>query len=101
MGRLILFALIVATSTAFAQKKTVTPAVYYPDPGNWTVKKPEDVGMSTDKINEAVEFHKQKESKTPKNLEQAHYQTFAREPFGEGIGPFAERGPATGLIIKN
>ncbi|MEJ0029931.1 MAG: hypothetical protein WDO15_06005 [Bacteroidota bacterium] len=57
--------------------------------------------MSTDKINEAIEFHKQKESKSPKNLQQAHYQTFAKEPFGEPIGPFAERGPATGLIIKN
>ncbi len=57
--------------------------------------------MITDKLNEAIEFHKQHESKNPKNLEQSHYQSFRREPFGEGIGPFAERGPATGMVIKN
>ena len=101
MGRIILIALLVATSSAFAQKKATTPPVYYPDAGNWTVKKPEDVGMISDKINEAIQFHQQHESKNPKNLAQSHYQSFGREPFGEGIGPFAERGPATGLIIKN
>jgi CubicO group peptidase (beta-lactamase class C family) len=55
----------------------------------------------SDKLNEAIGFHKQHEQKNPKNLEAAHYQGFGREPFGEGIGPFAERGPATGMIIRN
>ncbi|MCV4820473.1 hypothetical protein OFM15_30800, partial [Escherichia coli] len=41
------------------------------------------------------------ESKTPRNLELAHFQTFGREPFGEPVGPFRERGPASGLIIKS
>jgi hypothetical protein len=96
-----IIALVFSASACFAQKETSTPAIYYPDRDSWTVKKPEDVGMISDKINEAIEFHKQKESKNPRNLEQSHYQSFGREPFGEGIGPFAERGPATGLIIRN
>jgi hypothetical protein len=94
-------ALLVSVSVCIAQKKPPAPAAYYPDRDSWTVKKPEDVGMISDKINEAIEFHKQKESKSPRNLEQSHYQSFGREPFGEGIGPFAERGPASGLIVRN
>lgn len=98
--RFIILMLVICTG-GFSQKKSSVPATYFPDPGNWTVKKPEDVGMMSDKVNEAIEFHKQRESKNPKNLEAAHYQGFGREPFGEGIGPFAERGPATGMIIRN
>ena len=93
--------LLLVTFIAHAQKKSPTPPTYYPDAGTWTVKKPEDVGMISDKINEAIEFHEQSESKNPRNLEESHYRTYGREPFGEGIGPFAERGPVTGLIIKN
>lgn len=92
---------IFVTTTAFSQKKSAVPAVYYPDRGTWLTKKPEDVGMISSKLNEAIEFHKQRESKNPRNLEQSHYQSFGREPFGEGIGPFAERGPATGMVIRN
>lgn len=98
--RFAIFFLTVAT-ISFAQKKSPAPAIYYPDRDNWTVKKPDDVGMSSEKLNEAIELHKQRESKNPKNLELSHYQSFGKEPFGEGIGPFAERGPATGMIIKN
>lgn len=98
--RLILFLIVFVFAESTAQKKA-TPAVYYPDANQWTHKKPEEVGMSTSKLNEAIEFHRQRESKNPKNLELSHYQTRGGEPFGDGIGPFAERGPATGLIIKN
>lgn len=85
---------------AFAQKKAA-PETYYPDANNWLTKKPEDVGLDPAKLQEAIEFAKSRESKSPKNLEVSHYQTFGKEPFGDGIGPFAERGAATGLIIRN
>lgn len=101
MRSILIFVLLIAPLISFSQKKSSTPKIYYPDRDNWATKKPEDVGMISDKVNEAIEFHKQKESKSPKSLEMAHYQTFGREPFGEAVGPFAERGPATGMIIKN
>lgn len=97
----LLIVLLLISISALSQKKSAAPPTYYPDAGTWLAKKPEEVGMSTDKINEAIEFHKQRESKNPKNLEVSHYQSFGKEPFGEGIGPFAERGPATGMIIRN
>lgn len=92
--------MVCVSLVAAAQKKS-TPAVYYPDANQWLKKSPADVGLSPEKLQVAIAFAKEKESKNPKNLELSHYQTYGREPFGDGIGPFAERGPATGLIIKN
>ncbi len=57
------------------------------------------MGMNVDKINEAITTAKAAESKNSRNMEISHYQSFGKEPFGEGIGPFAERGDPTGVII--
>jgi CubicO group peptidase (beta-lactamase class C family) len=92
--------LLLASSLSLAQKKS-PPSTYYPDRNQWLIKLPAEVGLSADKINEAITFAKEKESKNPRNLEVSHYQSFGREPFGDGIGPFAERGPASGLIVRN
>lgn len=94
-------ALLIICSSSFSQKKSATPAPYYPERDSWATRKPEDVGLLSDKLNAAIEFHKQRESKNAKNLEINHYQGARLEPFGEAIGPFAERGPATGMVIKN
>jgi CubicO group peptidase (beta-lactamase class C family) len=97
--RIILALFFIALQTQ-AQKKT-TPVVYYPDAHQWQRKTPAEVGLNPDKLRMAIAFAKEKESKNPKNLELSHYQSFGREPFGEGIGPFAERGPSTGIVIKS
>lgn len=91
--------LLLVTSCVFAQKKSI-PTTYYPEPGKWETRTAAEVGMDGAKISEAIEVHQQRESKTPRNLEAAHYQSFGREPFGEAVGPLAERGGATGLIIR-
>lgn len=91
--------LLLVTSCVFAQKKSIS-TTYYPEPGKWETRTAAEVGMDAAKISEAIEVHQQRESKTPRNLEAAHYQSFGREPFGEAIGPLAERGGATGLIIR-
>lgn len=96
---LILIALTLVAQVGHAQKKQ--QSVYYPEADQWQVKKPEDVGMNSSALKEAIDFAVQRESKNPRNLEAAHYQSFGREPFGDGIGPFAERGPATGIIVRN
>jgi CubicO group peptidase (beta-lactamase class C family) len=95
----ILFLVVISTPALAQKKNTTTP--YYPEAGNWQTKTPEQVGVSAEKLNTAISFAKEKESSTSRNLETAHYQTFGREPFGDAIGPFAERGPATGIVVKN
>ncbi len=57
--------------------------------------------MDSTRLADAIAFAIQRESRAPRNLELAHYQSFGREPFGEGIGPFKERGDPTGLVVRN
>jgi CubicO group peptidase (beta-lactamase class C family) len=92
--------LILISASVVAQKKTTT-SVYYPESNQWMIKSPAEVSMNASKLEAAVAFAKEKESGIPKNLEAAHYQTFGREPFGDAIGPFTERGSATGMVIRN
>ena len=92
--------LVLISFTAAAQKRSA-PYIYYPENNQWLTKMPAEVLMNASKLDAAISYAKEKESTTPKNLETAHYQTFGREPFGDAIGPFAERGSATGIIIRN
>ncbi len=98
MKNLLLLSLyLLFTIASFAQK---TPAIYYPAPGNaWEHRTPEQMGLDAAKIQEAVQFAKDNESTNPRNMEISHYQSFGREPFGMGIGPFKERGDQTGIIV--
>ncbi|RNC83154.1 MAG: class C beta-lactamase-related serine hydrolase [Balneola sp.] len=81
---------------------TLQAQTYYPGTwGNWEKKTPEELGLDPDSIQSAVEYAQAMETSNPRNMEVNHYQTFGREPFGDGIGPFKERGDQTGIIIKN
>lgn len=85
-------------SQAYAQRKK--EKVYFPEAGNWQVRAPETMGMDAAKVQAAVQFAIENEAKAPRSLKEAHYQGFGKEPFGDAIGPFKERGEPTGLIIK-
>ena len=75
--------------------------LYWPEPGDgWERRAPDQVGMDPALLQEAVRFAVASESETPRDLETAHYLSFGREPYGDGVGPFKERGPATGLIVR-
>jgi CubicO group peptidase (beta-lactamase class C family) len=98
---------LTAPPVALAQRATAArrpqaEAVYYPGPSDdWARRSPRDVGMDSARLADAVAFAIQRESRAPRNLELAHYQSFGREPFGEGIGPFKERGDPTGLVVRH
>ena len=74
---------------------------YYPSSETWERRTPEQARFDALKLKEAVDFAIAGETKAPRNLELAHYQSFGREPFGEAVGAFKERGDAAGIIIKN
>ena len=57
------------------------------------------MGLDSVKLAAAVRFAKEHEAKNPRSMEISHQMSFGKEPFGEGIGPFADRGDPTGLII--
>lgn len=91
---LALLLLVVCGGNAAAQK------TYFPPAGEWERRTPEQAKMDAARLKEAVAFAVASESKAPRNLELAHYQSFGREPFGESIGAFSTRGDATGIILR-
>jgi len=92
-------ALALAPTAALAQRAS-SRDVYYPPPNAWEHRAPRQVGMDSTRLADAIAFAVAHESKTPRNLEVAHFQTFGREPFGDPIGPFKERGGSTGIVVR-
>jgi CubicO group peptidase (beta-lactamase class C family) len=116
MKRIISVVGLAALATSLSAQTTapVTPAVsrppaiwtvpansYFPDAGNaWERRRPSQVGLDSAKLAAAVAFAVASESRSNRDLEIAHYQTFGREPFGNAVGAFKTRGPATGMIVR-
>jgi CubicO group peptidase (beta-lactamase class C family) len=51
-------------------------------------------------IQAAVAFAEQAESRTSRDLEEAHQTSFGREPLGFSVGPFTVRAGTAGMIIR-
>lgn len=97
-GFLFVTTALLAATAAPAQR---TPA-YVPGPGDdWQRRAPAQVGMDAALLDSAVAFARASESTAPRDLELAHYQTFGREPFGEAVGPFDERGDPAGIVVRH
>ncbi|HXV98043.1 MAG TPA: serine hydrolase, partial [Anaerolineae bacterium] len=92
---------LVTITIAFAQpSKTKPPALaYYPPAGQWAQQTPDAMGLKDDSIQAAIRFAIENEIRNPRSMEESHYRSFGKEPFGAAIGPFADRGEPTGLII--
>jgi CubicO group peptidase (beta-lactamase class C family) len=95
LGCLALFLMLCAAGEGTAQ------TLYFPPAGEWERRTPEQLKMNAGKLQEAIDFAVASESKMPRDLELAHYQTFGREPFGEAVGAFKPRGNPTGIILRN
>jgi CubicO group peptidase (beta-lactamase class C family) len=76
-------------------------AQYVPPAGSWEHRAPEELGLDPAQIQAAIEFAQANESSSPRDLLESHYRSFAREPFGEAIGPIKPRGAQTGIIVKD
>lgn len=69
--------------------------------GQWETRAPEDVGMDSGRLAEAVEFAKGAANRDSHNLADVIAVSFANEPFNEIVGPTQPRGDANGLVIRN
>ncbi len=90
------FCIMGVSALGSAQNKATS---YFPSAHDWAVQTPAALGLNPAKIQEAIAFAQAAESKNPRNLEYSHYQSFGKEPYGYAIGPFADRGDQTGVII--
>ncbi|MBS1661724.1 MAG: serine hydrolase [Bacteroidetes bacterium] len=102
MKRLILLPTLLVTFFLQAQNKKASSAAaapYFPPPGQWQHRSPSTLNLDSTKLAEAIQFARQKESTAPRDQALAQAESFGREPFDQGVGPFKERGEPTGLII--
>jgi CubicO group peptidase (beta-lactamase class C family) len=95
----LLFSLLVQGAIAQPPKTKGSPLPYYPAAGTWERRPASSLGLNADSLEAAVRFAIAGEVNNPRSMEENHYRTFGKEPFGAGIGPFADRGEPTGLII--
>lgn len=96
---LIVIALFFA-SPGFAQNKArAVPKTYFPPKGSWQQRTPAEMGLNAALLDSAMAIAIARESKNPRSLEADQAATFGKEPFGSIVGPMAERGDQTGIII--
>lgn len=95
----LLFAACLFSGIAASSQKKQNTASYFPSGKEWIHQTPAQMGLDETMVNDAISIAKAAESKNPRNMEINHYRTFGKEPFGEAIGPFEERGDETGIIV--
>lgn len=72
---------------------------YFPPRGEWKHRPPSTMGLDSLKLAAAIQFAKDNETQSSRSMEISQALSFGREPYSEGIGPFADRGEPTGIII--
>jgi hypothetical protein len=100
MKKILLLLAFMNLGYAFAQKKTVVTKPYFPSTWQWENKSANEVGIDSLLLREAIQFAVDNETKVPKDQEMAQILNFYKEPFSDGVGPFATRKSSSGLIIR-
>ncbi len=83
-----------------AQRPSAGAATPYVPGATWERRAPAALGVDSARLAAAIAFAVQHETQAPRDMEEAHYRNFGREPFGQGIGPFKPRGEPTGVILR-
>jgi CubicO group peptidase (beta-lactamase class C family) len=82
-----------------AQPRPAKNADYFPPAGQWQHRSPASLGLDSSALREAIRYAREMESKAPRSQELAQIESFGKEPFGQGVGPFADRGDPTGIVV--
>ena len=89
------------TSALLAQPaQRPRPTTPYIPTATWEHRSPAAMGLDSAKLAAAIAFAIASDAKNPRDMEESHYRSFGREPFGQGIGPFKPRGEPTGVILR-
>ncbi len=89
------------TTLLFTSLLTST-SIYYPPAGEaWEKRKPEELGMDSALLAEAIAFAQAHETSMPRDPGQYLRDRFAGLEHQEIVGPTKERGGVNGLVIRN
>lgn len=102
LGGCIVVASVAFSSLGAQRAGARAAATYFPEPGAaWQHRSAQQVGMDSAGVASAIAFAITSEVKNPRSMEENHYRTFGREPYGNGVGPFTDRGEPTGVILRH
>ncbi len=87
---------LLGAAVVSAQESPYFPAAA----GQWRQVPPAQAGMDAALLAKAIAFAQEHESKAPRDLALAHELSFGREPVGEALGPFRQRGDVAGVIVR-
>jgi hypothetical protein len=81
-------ALLIATSVlatpAISQQRGITrTATPYVPGATWEHRDPAAAGFDPARLTAAIQFAIQADAKAPRDMEESHYRSFGREPFGQ------------------
>src|SRR3954454_7926699 len=74
---------------------------YFPSRFEWRTQTPSEAGFDAAKLKAAIEFAVANQSTDPHDLRRAHDLSFAREAYGEPLGPFQPRGDAGSIAARH
>ena len=81
-------------------KPAAAPA-YFPERLDWQHKKPEDVGMNSALVNEAVQLAIAADTPGPHDMALFLHNSFGKEPYSTIVGPIKDRGAASGIVTRH
>ena len=90
----------IATSAVSQQRGTTRSTAPYVPGATWERKDPAAAGFDPERLTAAIQFAIQADAKAPRDMEESHYRSFGREPFGQVIGPMKPRGEPSGVIVR-
>ncbi|MFQ5790666.1 MAG: serine hydrolase domain-containing protein [Acidobacteriota bacterium] len=89
-------------AASLAASLPVAESVYFPARRDWQKRAPEETGMDSALLDEAVVFAMENENPAPKDLALNHeLSPFAGEPFSTRIGPTTVRAALNGLVVRH
>ena len=95
-----LLLLVIAVPASAQGTRARPPALPYVPGATWEHRSASAAGVDSAKLAEAIAFAVSREARAPRDMEESHYRSFGREPFGQGIGPFKPRGEPSGVILR-
>lgn len=97
---MLLVTLAVSLPLGLQAQRGARAATPYVPGATWEQRSPSAAGVDSVKLAEAIAFAIASEASAPRDMEESHYRSFGREPFGQGIGPFKPRGEPSGVILR-
>jgi CubicO group peptidase (beta-lactamase class C family) len=92
---------LIIVASFVAAPRPVAPMPYFPPPGDaWERRAPEQVGLDSRAVKDAVALAIADQSDAPKSLLEDQQRVYGREPHSEVVGPLRDRGAATGIIVR-